>query len=194
MATKKNIAIVIATIRSIYPYYAKESNMDALCKTWLLILQDYEDRLINNALLLCLKECEMPPTPAQIIKKIEELQPTISIAELWDIYVKTLYEVEDLQSMFRYTYTESNGKSQGENAKDKVRKIFNNLPDELKAYIGSVGELVRLSRKTDDTTLLYAKNQFLKHLPTIREEQKLLNSKEYKAVERLKLNDTNRTV
>ena len=72
MATKKNMAVMIATIKSIYPYYAKDTNIEVLAKTWLLLLQEYDDKIINTALLLCIKEYETPPTPAHIIKMIEK--------------------------------------------------------------------------------------------------------------------------
>lgn len=173
MATKKNMAIIIATIKSIYPYYAKDTNIEVLAKTWLLLLQDYDDKVINNALILCMKECEMPPTPAHIIKKIEDMKPKQSLTELWAVYVKALREVNDLQDRFNYTFIDSNGKTQGQNAKDKARDIFNNLPQELKIYVGSFGELLRKSRDIDDTSLKYAENTFMKIMPEIRKEHEL---------------------
>jgi hypothetical protein len=144
-----------------------------LAKTWLLLLQDYDDKIINNALILCMKECEMPPTPAHIIKKIEEMQPKATLTELWVEYVKALREVNDLQDRFAYTFTEPNGKTQGQNAKDKAREIFNSLPQELKIYVGSFGELLRKSRDIDDTSLKYAENNFMKTMPELRKEHEL---------------------
>ena len=172
MATKKNMAVMIATIKSIYPYYAKDTNIEVLAKTLLLLLQDYDDKIINNALILCMKECEMPPTPAHIIKKIEEMQPKKTNTELWAEYVKALREVSRLQEDFNYTFVEANGKTQGQNAKDKTRQIYNNLPQELKIYVGSFGELLRKSRDIDDTSLKYAENNFMKIMPELRKEHK----------------------
>ena len=173
MATKKNMAVMIATIKSIYPYYAKDTNIEILAKTWLLLLQDYDDKIINNALILCMKECEMPPTPAHIIKKIEEMQPKKTNTELWAEYVKALREVSRLQDNFEYTFVEDNGKTQGQNAKDKARQIYNNLPEELKIYVGSFGELLRKSRDIDDTSLKYAENNFMKIMPELRKEHEM---------------------
>jgi hypothetical protein len=173
MATKKNMAVMIATIKSIYPYYAKDTNIEVLAKTWLLLLQDYDDKIINNALILCMKECEMPPTPAHIIKKIEEMQPKATLTELWVEYVKALREVSRLQEDFNYTFVEANGKSQGQNAKDKARQIYNNLPQELKIYVGSCGELLRKARDIDDTSLKYAENNFMKTMPELRKEHEM---------------------
>lgn len=173
MATKKNMAVMIATIKSIYPYYAKDTNIEVLAKTWLLLLQDYDDKIINNALILCIKECEMPPTPAHIIKKIEEMQPKKTDTELWAEYVKALREVSRLQDNFEYTFIENNGKTQGQNAKDKAREIFNSLPQELKIYVGSFGELLRKSRDIDDTSLKYAENNFMKLMPELRKEHEM---------------------
>ena len=173
MATKKNMAVIIATIKSIYPYYAKDTNIEVLAKTWLLLLQEYDDKIINNALILCMKECEMPPTPAHIIKKIEDMQPKVSNTELWAMYVKILHEVGSLQEDFKYTKVESNGKTQGQNAKEKARQIFNEMPQELKIYVGSFGELLRKARDIDDTSLKYAENNFMKIMPELRKEHEI---------------------
>lgn len=193
MATKKNMAVIIATIKSIYPYYAKDTNVEVLAKTWLLLLQDYDDKIINNALILCMKECEMPPTPAHIIKKIEEMQPKATLTELWAEYVKVLREVSRLQEDFNYTFVEPNGKTQGQNAKDKAREIFNSLPQELKIYVGSFGELLRKSRDIDDTSLKYAENNFMKTMPELRKEHemRLLGAK---SVDMLQENNQNQNI
>ena len=190
MATKKNMAVMIATIKSIYPYYAKDTNIEVLAKTWLLLLQDYDDKIINNALILCMKECEMPPTPAHIIKKIEQMTPKRSNTELWAVYVKALRQVNDLQDRFSYTFIEDNGKTQGQNAKDNARKIFNELPEEIKLYVGSFGELLRKSRDIDDTSLKYAENNFMKLMPEIRKEHEMRLLGE-KSVDMLQENNQN---
>ena len=176
MATKKNMAVIIATIKSIYPYYAKDTNVEVLAKTWLLLLQEYDDNIINNALILCMKECETPPTPAHIIKKIEDMQPKLSNTELWANYVKVLRKVNDLQDRFGYTFVESNGKTQGENARDKAVEIFDSLPQELKLYVGS-----------------FAENNFMKIIPDIRKEyqMQLLSSKN---ISFLKENNENKNI
>lgn len=172
MATKKNMAVMIATIKSIYPYYAKDTNIEVLAKTWLLLLQEYDDKIINKALLLCMKECEMPPTPAQIIKKIESMQPNPNKYELWGQFVKILKKVDRLQERFNYTFREANGLSQGENAIKETQEIYNNMPEEFKAFVGSYGELLRMARQYDDENLEYTKNRFLKSISEIKKECK----------------------
>jgi hypothetical protein len=170
MATKKNIAMVIATIKGVYPYYAKETNIEVLAKSWLLLLQEYDDKIINNALLLCMKECEMPPTPAQIIKKIESMQPNSNKYELWGQFVKILKKVDRLQERFNYTFTEANGLSQGENAIKKTKETYNNMPEEFKAFVGSYGEFLRMARQYNDDNLEFTKNKFLNSISEIKKE------------------------
>ncbi len=64
MATEKKIAELIAAIKTIYPYYANETDVETLVNTWNLLLKDYSDNLVDLALLECLKICKTPPTPA----------------------------------------------------------------------------------------------------------------------------------
>ena len=100
------------------------------------------------------------------------MQPKKTNTELWAEYVKALREVSRLQDNFEYTFIEDNGKTQGQNAKDKARQVYNNLPQELKIYVGSFGELLRKSRDIDDTSLKYAENNFMKIMPELRKEHK----------------------
>lgn len=174
MATKKNMAVIIATIKSVYPYYAKDGNIEVLAKTWLLLLQDYDDKIINNALLLCMKECEQPPTPAHIIKKIEQMKPKVSENQLWAVYVSALRKINDLEQRFHYTFTDENGISQGDKAKAKARMIFNDLPQPIKDYVGgSFGEMLRCSRQIDDESLKFEKTRFIKQMPDIIKDNNL---------------------
>ena len=96
-----------------------------------------------------------------------------NLTELWVEYVKALREVSRLQEDFNYTFVEANGKTQGQNAKDKTRQIYNNLPQELKIYVGSFGELLRKARDIDDTSLKYAENNFMKTMPELRKEHEM---------------------
>lgn len=173
MATKKNMAVIIATIKSIYPYYAKDANIEVLAKTWLLLLQEYDDKTINNALMLCMKECETPPTPAHIIKKIEDMQPKAYPTELWSQFVETLRLVYEQQEKFGYTFRHEDGETSGDKARKRARELYANMPNELKLYVGSYGEMLRMARQMDEESLKFEKNRFLKMLGDIREENKL---------------------
>ena len=170
MATKKNMAVMIATIKSIYPYYAKDTNIEVLAKTWLLLLQEYEDKIINTALILCMKECEAPPTPAHIIKKIEQMKPQKNKYELWGDFVKILKKVGKLQERFCCTFKHDNGLSQGEMAIQEAQKIYADMPEEFKIFVGSYGELLRLSRTYDDENLTFTKNNFIKAVSEIKKD------------------------
>ena len=170
MATKKNMAIMIATIKSIYPYYAKDTNIEVLAKTWLLLLQEYDDKIINTALILCMKECEAPPTPAHIIKKIEQMKPQKNKYELWGDFVKILKIVGKLQERFNYTFKLDNGLTQGEMAIQETKQIYADMPEEFKSFVGSYGELLRISRTYNDDNLNFIKNNFLKSISEIKKD------------------------
>lgn len=167
MATKKNMAVMIATIKSIYPYYAKDTNIEVLAKTWLLLLQDYDDKIINKALLLCIKEYETPPTPAHIIKMIEQLNPKQQPTKLWAQLVSALKKIDKLQDGWQYFSQEQKAKKRKE-----CIEIYNSMPQEVRDYVGSYAEMVRMSGQVFDNTFLsIEKTRFLKFIPEIRKEQ-----------------------
>ena len=167
MATKKNMAVMIATIKSIYPYYAKDTNIEVLAKTWLLLLQEYDDKIINKALLLCIKEYETPPTPAHIIKMIEQLNPKQQPTKLWAQLVSALKKIDKLQDGWQYFNQEQKTKKRKE-----CIEIYNSMPQEMRDYVGSYAEMVRMSGQVFDNTFLsIEKTRFLKFIPEIRKEQ-----------------------
>ena len=169
MATKKNMAVMIATIKSIYPYYAKDTNIEVLAKTWLLLLQEYDDKIINTALILCMKECETPPTPAHIIKKIEELTPKQQPTKLWAELISALKKIDKLQDGWRYFSQEQKTKRRKE-----CIEIYNSMPQETRDYVGSYAEMVRMSEQVFDNTFLsIEKSRFLKFIPEIRKWQEI---------------------
>ena len=71
MASKNKIIEMIASIKTIYPYYAKDTDVEMLVQTWTVLLKDYSDQEIQAAFYKALQTCKMPPTPADIIEKID---------------------------------------------------------------------------------------------------------------------------
>lgn len=100
MASQNKITEMIAAIKTIYPYYAKDANVSILVKTWMALLNDYPDDVVEAAFFQALKVCKMPPTPADIIEKIKEMQASLepTIEELWDTYITQLKKDSDLQN------------------------------------------------------------------------------------------------
>lgn len=179
MASQNKIIEIIAGIKTLYPYYAKDTNKQVLVKMWNALLQDYADDLVDKALYKCLQVCKMPPTPADIIEQIERMNKAVQISEyeLWDIFRKALKETEKQMYYFQFTYVDESGLSQGQRARNKVDKIWNDLPEELKTYIASKGEMMRLARNGSDEDLKFEKQRFLKTLPTLTQriaDKKLL--------------------
>lgn len=173
MASKKSIAGLIATIKSIYPYYAKDNNIQVLARTWGVLLNDYDDKEVSTALGLCMQECEMPPTPAHIIKKIEDMRPKATDTELWGKLLYALRKVNGLQERFEYTFRDESGVSQGDKARQEARAVYFSMPLELQRYVGSYGEMLRMSEDLDSKTLEFRKTHFLKSIPEIKETNQL---------------------
>jgi hypothetical protein len=172
MASQKKIIEMIASVKAIYPYYAKDADIEMTVKTWKVLLKNIPDDVTEVAFYKALQTCKMPPTPADILEEVKGLinanEPTDE--ELWGVFLKVLPKVSELRYMFRFTMIQSNGKTQGDNARDKVEQIWQDLPEKLKQYVGSKGELMRLAEYTDDE-LKYEKNRFMKSMPVIQKRQ-----------------------
>jgi hypothetical protein len=172
MASQKKIIEMIASVKAIYPYYAKDADIEMTVKTWKVLLKNIPDDVTEVAFYKALQTCKMPPTPADILEEVKGLinanEPTDE--ELWGVFLKVLPKVSELRYMFRFTAMQSNGKTQGDNARDKAEQIWQDLPEKLKQYVGSKGELMRLAEYTDDE-LKYEKNRFMKSMPVIQKRQ-----------------------
>ena len=169
MASVNQITSMIAAIKTIYPYYAKDADVQVLVKTWGALLKEYPDEAVKSAFYKCLQTCKMPPTPADVIEQLNAIkaakEPTDE--ELWNEYTKALREGEKLIYYFRFTAREANGLTQGENARRKFLSLYENLPEKIKSYLGGYSEFMRMAQNYDDEELKFERNRFIKTMPII---------------------------
>ena len=174
MASKNKIIEIIGATKAVYPYFAKETNVELLVNMWQMTLAYYDDKELETAFLLCLKTCKTPPTPADIIEQINSLQmadaPTDE--ELWYSFTEYLKESRRYVYSFGYTMTESNGKTQGQNAREKFHKLWESMPEDIKQFVGGEGEMIRIAR-ADDDELKFERSRFFKTIPTIRKRKEI---------------------
>lgn len=192
MASINKITEIIAGIKTIYSYYAKDTDIATLVKTWNILLKDYPDEAVELAFYKCLQTCKVPPTPADVIEKLNAMleanEPTEE--ELWEHFTKALKKTEKQVYYFNFTFRFPGEKlSQGEQARQEVEKIWDALPEKIKRYIGGKGELIRLARTYTDDELKFEKNRFIKTMPQIKIRQEyidlnsLLNGEQQQRIE-----------
>lgn len=172
MASQNKIVEIIFGIKTIYPYYAKETDVESLVKTWGMLLADIPDDVADAAFYKALRVCKVPPTPADLIEQINAMHAAQepSAEDLWVVYHKALRDVMRLIPQFGYTYVDASGKSQGQQARDKVDMIWSGLPDAIKRHLSSKGELIRCAQQMgaaseEDTG--WEKQRFMKNMPVI---------------------------
>ena len=163
MASKNKIIEMIGSIKTIYPYYAKDTNVEVLVNTWTVLLKDYPDNVVEAAFFKALQTCKMPPTPADIIEKIDSMLAVneASDEELWTEYVKALRKTG--AEVYYLTYPKF-----GVDHRMNIQKIWDSLPEKIKMYLGSKGELMRMSTSYTDEELKFEKTRFLKAMPTLK--------------------------
>lgn len=166
MASQNKIIEMIGSIKTIYPYYAKETDVEVLVKTWTVLLKNYTDDQVEAAFYKALQVCKMPPTPADVIEQINAMQEATQQPdeELWGVLVKSLREVDKF--IYRITYPKF-----GENPRAEIDKQWEQLPDRLKQYVGSRGELMRMAKEHTEEGLKFEKTRFLKTMPTIKKRE-----------------------
>ena len=170
MASINKITEVIAAIKTIYPYYAKDADVQTLVKTWNVLLKDYSDEDVTTALYMCLQTCKMPPTPADLIERLSSLKASLepSDEELWNDLTAALRKADWYISRFAGTFREDNGLTQGQNARRGFERLWEGLPERIRMYLGGKGEFQRLAQNRDDEEIKFERNRFLKTMPTIK--------------------------
>lgn len=177
MVSKAKISEIIGAIRSIYPYYAKDGMIAVTANVWERVLQNYNDEEVGAAFYSCLQSCKVPPTPADIIERINGARKALepSNEQLWGVYYDALVRTLDLMAQFSYTFVESDGISQGQKARNKVEKLYEGLPEKIKEYLGDKGELMRIARSINTQDASFEKARFLKAMPSVEKSQDARN-------------------
>ena len=185
MANKKAIIKAFGAIKTIYPYFGKEANLELLLNTWAVLLEEYTEEEIDRGLFLALKNCKHAPVPADIIENIENLREEKRPfeSELWALYQKALRETLYYSHRLHYNYIDDTGISQGEQARRKIEEIWQNLPQELKIFLGAKSELVAHARSLNYTDMSYERSRLSKNLPIlykrVRAAEQLEETKKY---------------
>ena len=169
MASQKKIIEMIGSVKTIYPYYAKDTDVETLVRTWTLLLKDYPDKAVDVAFFKCLQTCKMPPTPADVIEQLNSLIETTesSDEELWSEYTAALRKVERQLGYLQYPLF---GETQADTHK-RIEAVWESLHERLKQYIGSKGELMRMSRDYSNEDLKFEKNRFFKSMPAMKKRE-----------------------
>lgn len=176
MASQNKIIEMIGAIKTIYSYYAKETNVQLLVGTWTRLLEGYDDKVTDAAFYKCLQTCKMPPTPADVIEQIQSMHRSLEASdeELWGAYKKALRDTCDQVRCFGYTYVDSTGISQGQQARRKVDEIWNGLDNKIKMYLGDKGELMRNAQawgEDENAFFTWEKPRFMKQMPVMEKRQ-----------------------
>lgn len=178
MASQKKIVEMITAIKTIYSYYAKDCDIELLVQTWGVLLRDYKDDVVGIAFYNAMQSCKVPPTPADIIERVKEMQkasdPTPE--SLWNELRAAIKETQKQMYYFRFNYIDNSGISQGDRARKKVDDVWNALNEKLQSYLSSKEEMIAIARNDEDD-LKYEKSRFLKTLPII--EKRIEDKKQF---------------
>lgn len=170
--TPKNINDYITMIRinfeNAYSTH-NDTERQMLIKSWFAILKDYPKEVCDTAVITAIKHAKFAPRIGDIVEQIEKMQEAFQKTkeDLWGELNSVLRKVSNNTYAYRFNAIDSNGKTQGENAKIRNEKIFANLSPELKEYCRDVGGLAQIAEYTD-AELTYERGRFMKAVPDLR--------------------------
>ena len=174
--TPQDVNKYLTTIRINFENSYKTQNDEErqiLIKSWFAILKDYPKEVCDVAVINAIKHAEYAPRIGAIVKEIEKMQVAYekTETELWGELTGVLRDVARQVYCFPFNFVEANGLTQGDNARRRVKEIFNALSPELKEYCRDDRGLIELSQYTDQQ-LTFEKGRFQKTLPQLKQRMK----------------------
>lgn len=150
-----------------------DEEREILIRSWFVILKDYPKEIVDKAVINSIKYAKFAPRIGDIVEQIEKMCEAYekSDEELWAELTGVLREVSRNRYAYNYTFIDANGKTQGDNARQRNKDIFERLSPELKAYCSNLSGLIALAELTTDE-LNYEKGRFLRVMPTIKQRAK----------------------
>ena len=98
------------------------------------------DRHIDNS--------TFAPSIADIKKELRgTMIPSTAAADLWEMLVDAAEHINDARSEFSYTAIESDGRTQGEHARERAKKYYDALPGAIKATMGSYTAVLTFAKE-----------------------------------------------
>lgn len=166
------LAIIRINFENSYKTQTPEERQ-LLIQSWYEILKDYPKEVCDKAVINALKYAKFAPRIGDIVEQIDKMMEAFEKTEneLWSELCGVLREVSSNYYAFRFNAIDSNGKTQGDNARDRVAQIFNNLSPELREYVQTQRGLIEIAGMDGDK-LNFEKARFIKALPRIRQSKR----------------------
>ena len=167
--SKKDIAQYITMIRlnfeNAYPT-RDDDELTLLIGSWYSILKDYPKEVCNEAVMQTLKRAKFAPRIGDVVETIDKMQSAFqkTDTELWAELTSVLGKTRTAVYDIRYL----NG---CQNARERLKGIFDGLSQELKNYVRNTSGLIDIA-DYDDDQLSYEKGRFLRIMPSLREREK----------------------
>ena len=150
-----------------------DKERELLIKSWYAILREYPKEVCDRAVLEAIKYAKFAPRIGDVVERIEKMIAAYEKdeGELWAELTGVLREVAKQVYYFRFNAIASNGKTQGENARIKVKQIYEGLSPELREYLRGERVLMEISNYTDEE-LTYERGRFMRLMPEVKERAK----------------------
>lgn len=179
MIDKGEVVKIITAIKVQCPEalpYKNETEFSILVDMWFSILKGYPKEIVWTAARNAMKNTvyQKQNWIGAICQEVEKLRVAFekTETELWTELTSVLREVEKCYYAFRYNAIDYNGKTQGDNARERVAEIFNGLSPELKEYCRTQRGLIEIAGYTAEE-LAYERGRFMRTIPQLKERQRV---------------------
>ena len=145
MASKQTVATALMAAKSVFPHLWKDSDIKKTAETWAVLFQHVQDDAFTQAFFTVLRNATYPPVPGEITAELKKKpKQSISSSVEWEQLVTACEKVNDLRTMFEYTYIPEGAEvSQGTQARKEAVDVFYALPKCIQEFVGSPSALLQ---------------------------------------------------
>ncbi|MCI8336956.1 MAG: hypothetical protein HFI72_07380 [Peptococcaceae bacterium] len=158
-----------------------ELETKGLLDSWYLQFQNYDKNIIQAAFMEALKVCRFPVTIADIFERLGKIGALhqVPVDSLWQQFLHAAEDAYLLSYGFGYTAPgRTEGKTQGQENREKAERIFAALEPEIQQYVGTLERLVDFGKMDKDKLEQIIQPAFRRSIDSMRERhglEKMLN-------------------
>lgn len=143
-----------------------EQEIEATASVWFYHFKDYDSRTVKKAFLAANAVCVYPIQPADIFEQLRicAKEKSGSPEKLWQSLKQAVSKVSKLAYLRNYPkiigIDEKTGKVIKSDGTKEMNELFDNLPQQVKVYLGSLNALADMAIYSDEELERYKKRDF----------------------------------
>lgn len=175
--TKQDVAELLTMNYALYKLGSKpltDAEQKAMLDVWYWHFGSYDYTLVKKAFLKANAVCKFPIQAADIFEQLRQmaLENMEPAAKLWENFLSVARKMSNNATRYGFTFRLPDGRTQGQEARDRNQELFLSLPKEVQEWCGGINGAVEIGNLTDSDAQKYERPRFLREIELHRQSLK----------------------